>query len=393
MSAAILLLTLAACFPQLELGDGQADGGGVGGDGGGDGSGDDGGDGGDAGGGSDGGDDGATPPVPTLSSAAPAHGSNSGGMRVTLRGEDFGDAARVWFGDREATVISGEDDLLEVEAPASPDAVGPVAIRVQTDGGEDSLASAFQYWEDASGSAITVLRARSIEGWDGSGWWTSFQALGWNTTPMDAWSTDTQAGMSSCTSTYSISYAEIPPASLDIDGDQGSLSLEPIDGERGLSYVGDAPDVSTLEGTHHTVSVGEDGAWPSYEVEDGIAFPNSLELFSPNPDDYESHDLDEFVVEWEAADADRMLVGFFDASSDALVICTLSNTGEFSVPGDTYASFVPSESAWWGQAWVMQIVVLAYKDTATVLDFNNGELRAQGGIGYATWVRVEDSWL
>jgi hypothetical protein len=393
MSAAILLLTLAACFPQLELSDGTADGGGVGGDDGGgdDGGGDDGG--GDDGGGDDGGDDGTTVSAPSLSSAGPAHGSNAGGRGVTIRGADLGDTARVWFGDREATVVSSDDDLIEVEAPASPGVVGPVTIRVQTEGGEDSLAEAFQYWEDASGKAVTVLRARAIEGWDGSGWWTSFQALGWNTTPMDVWSTDTQAGLSSCTASYSISAAETPPASMAIDGDLGRLALDPLPDSAGMFLEANSPGVLDLEGTRHDVSLGGGGAWPSYDVADGIAFPDSLELYSPNPDDYESQDIDEFAVAWSASGADRIQVGFFDASSDALVLCTLSDTGEFSVPADTYTGFVPSESAWWGEAWVMQVVVLAYKDTASVLDFNNGELRAQGGIGYATWVRVEDSWL
>lgn len=397
MSAALLLLTIAACFPRMDLPSGDADGGGVGGgegsaDGGDEGAGGGGDEGAGEGGGDDG-DDGDAPVAPSLSGASPGHGSNAGGRRVTVSGTDLGEATRVWFGEREATVLSSADDHVEVEVPASPAVVGPVSIRVQTAGGEDSLAGAFQYWDDASGEAVTVLRARAIEGWDGSGWWSSFQALAWNTHPMDAWSTDTQAGASSCAATYSISNADTPPSSLDIDGDLGTFRLEPLPDSAGLYYEADSPTVAQLLGTRHSVGLAEGGAWPAYTVSDGIGFPDTLALHTPDPDEYESHDLAEFAVEWDSQGADRVLVGFFDASSDALVICALPNSGAFGVPADTFDGFVPSESAWWGQAWVMQVVLLAYKDTASVLDFNNGQLRAQGGVGLATWVRVEDSWL
>lgn len=385
MSAAILLMTIAACFPRLETSAEVTDGGGVDVD-----DGDDG----DAGDGSGDGDgDDAPPRPPALSSAGPGHGPNTGGRRVTLRGDDLGDSARVWFGDREATVVSSAADVLEVEAPASPGVVGPVSVRVQTDGGEDSLAGGFQYWDDASGKAVTVLRARAIDGRDSEAFWNSFEVLGWNTIPMDVWSTDTLAGMSSCTASYSISSAETPPPGIHLDGDLGTMSLGLLPESSALYFENNDLSVEQLEGTRHDVSADAGGAWPAYDVPDAITFPDSLTLYSPAPDDFDQVDIDEFAVQWAATGTDRILVGFFDGYSDAQVICTLPNTGEFSVPADVYAGFVPSESDFWGDEWTIQVVVLAYKDTTSKLDFNNGELRTQGGIGYATWVRVEDSWL
>jgi hypothetical protein len=395
MKTPILLLALAACYPRLDVSGGGA---GVGGDDAGadggageDGSGEDGGG---AGGGEDGGgDDGTTAPAPALSAVSPEHGSNAGGLQVTLSGSDLGEGTRVFFGAEEATVLTTGDASLVVEVPAASGAVGPVSVRVETDGGEDSLSAAFTYWDDESGNAVTLLRARAIEGWDSTGEWTSFQALGWHTTPAQAWSTDTQAALGGCTSTYSTSSAVDAPDSMWLSGGLGEIELERYSDTDVFLVEDDAPGAVALLGTRHDVHLGPGGAWPAYAAEEGLEFPDDLELYVPDPWEYDSYDIDNFVLEWRALAADRIMLGFFDASSDALVICTVDDTGEYTVPATTYSTFTPSEDAWWGRAWVMQVVVLAYKDTATTLDFNNGELRAQGGVGHATWVRVEDSWF
>ncbi|MEC8423922.1 MAG: hypothetical protein VX000_09105, partial [Myxococcota bacterium] len=280
-----------------------------------------------------------------------------------------------------------------VEAPAAPGVVGPVAVRIETDGGESTLSDAFHYWEDATGEAVTVLRARAVRGWDERGTWDDFQAIGWNTLPVDRWSTDNQAGMSSCTASYGDPALQPAPDELVLSGELGTLTLEQDAGSEALYYDADEPSLEELAGTRHDVSVPAGGTWPAYTVSDGIAFPDDITLFSPSPYGYDSYDQDDFAIEWEAWGADRILIGFLDASSDAVAICAVPDTGDYTVPPDAYGGFVPSESGWWGEAWVMQVVVLAYRDTSSVLDFNNGELRAQGGIGYATWVRVEDSWF
>ena len=79
---------------------------------------------------------------------------------MTIEGADLGADPRVYFGSQEATVRSATDDRVTVDTPEALGVVGPVDIRITTDGGEASLDGGFQYWEDATGSAVTVLRTR-----------------------------------------------------------------------------------------------------------------------------------------------------------------------------------------------------------------------------------------
>ena len=86
-------------------------------------------------------------------------------------------------------------------------------------------------------------------------------------------------------------------------------------------------------------------------------------------------------------------LALFDGESDDALVCSTENSGAFTVPMEEFESFTPTEYEWWGRAYLVQIAVIAYRDTAVPVDFNNGELRGQGGIGYATWARVEVPWL
>ena len=390
MTAPALLLLLAACFPRL---DGLGDDGTVGDDGNGDaGSGADGG--GDDGGGDDGGgDDGSSPVPPSLTTSYPAHGSNLGGLRVTIEGADLGDDPRVYFGSQEATVRSATDDRVTVDTPEALGVVGPVDIRITTDGGEASLDGGFQYWEDATGSAVTVLRTRAIQGWDDAGTWTDFQAVAWNTNPVDAWATDALAATGGCTSAWPGGEPLPAPDAMWVDGSLGRLDLDYSEEEEIFFLNDDFPDVDTVAGSRHDVHLDEGGAWPAYTVDGGVEFADALELTNPDPFDYYAYDRDDFTIEWEGWGADRVVIGIFDYASDAGVVCTTTNSGQFTVPDSVYEFFVPVEDLAVRTSWVMQVIVIAYSDTASTLDFNNGQLRAQGGVGYATWALVEDSWL
>jgi hypothetical protein len=82
---------------------------------------------------------------PMLTSVSPGNGYARGGETITLTGTDFTAGMSVSFGENSATVlnVSGSTQCT-VRAPKA-DALGAVDVSVQTQGGMDSLASAYTY--------------------------------------------------------------------------------------------------------------------------------------------------------------------------------------------------------------------------------------------------------
>lgn len=81
---------------------------------------------------------------PVLSQVSPAWGGSQGGTTVTLRGQNFAEGTRVFFGDRESTNVTiVSNSLLTCKSPAGLSA--PVDIRVVLLGMTSTLPAAFTY--------------------------------------------------------------------------------------------------------------------------------------------------------------------------------------------------------------------------------------------------------
>ncbi len=388
--APAVALALCGCFSRLEV----AGGAGVDDDTAptGDAGGDDASGGGDEGGG-DGGDDGGGPLAPGVSSVDPAHGSTAGGRVVRLSGAHLDPGARVYFGAAEATVQNRGDTVLDVVVPAAAGGAGVVDVRVETDAGADTAAGAFTYWQDASGQAVVHVRGRVLELRADTGTTTDFYALGAHTSPVDAWLTDLQAAQGACAASFPADADLLDgPSALVLEGGAGRFDLTWDAGDRVHTHDDSVTSVDDLKAAALRVSAPSGGAWPAFEAPAALGFPSYVRLFSPDPNSPGSHvDRDNLQVTWTATDADRVMVGLQDAVTGNVLVCATRNTGAFAVPDSIFDSFEPYASEWWTDYYVVQFTLVAYRDTATTLPFNNGELRAQGGIGYSVMAVVEDS--
>lgn len=83
-------------------------------------------------------------PVSTVTNVQPNTGPETGGTRVTIRGTSFLEPAQVFFGELEASSVVVLDEV-SIAATTPPGAIGPVAVKVITDGGEGVLENAFIY--------------------------------------------------------------------------------------------------------------------------------------------------------------------------------------------------------------------------------------------------------
>jgi hypothetical protein len=82
--------------------------------------------------------------APTITAVAPDSGPATGGTPVTITGTNFKAGAIVKFGDNEATgVVVASANSLTCTTP--PGAVGPVAVKVTTDGGSATRENAYTY--------------------------------------------------------------------------------------------------------------------------------------------------------------------------------------------------------------------------------------------------------
>jgi len=86
----------------------------------------------------------------------PAHGSDAGGSRVTLTGDQMDAVTQVTFGGADATIVSATEDTLVVETP--PGDVGAVDVTLEAGVTTVSLAEAFTYWPDATGQMSGLTR-------------------------------------------------------------------------------------------------------------------------------------------------------------------------------------------------------------------------------------------
>lgn len=83
-------------------------------------------------------------PAPTIVNVSPASGPETGTTRVTVRGTSFVEPVELYFGDRAASSVVVLDEV-SIAATTPPGAVGPVAVRVVTPGGEAILENGFTY--------------------------------------------------------------------------------------------------------------------------------------------------------------------------------------------------------------------------------------------------------
>ena len=99
-------------------------------------------------------------PPPSLAQVSPARGTQDGGLRVSLYGEDFAEPVRVRFGglEAQATFLTRKE-----VAAISPARAGGGAVDVEVvnpDGAASALTGAFTY-EDRPAPAITSLDPKS----------------------------------------------------------------------------------------------------------------------------------------------------------------------------------------------------------------------------------------
>jgi len=82
-----------------------------------------------------------------------------------------------------------------------------------------------------------------------------------------------------------------------------------------------------------------------------------------------------------------------DSGSDESVACVADNDGHFTIPenvlGDFHYTWDWSEMIYVAN---VQIVVISYNEMGSVVEFNNGEVRTQGGYGLIGAVNLETEW-
>ena len=83
------------------------------------------------------------PPVPTISSIAPAAGTSAGGQAVTITGAGLNGASSVVFGTTPATFTVNSDSTITATTPAH--ALGTVDVQVSTPGGTSVVGPSDQY--------------------------------------------------------------------------------------------------------------------------------------------------------------------------------------------------------------------------------------------------------
>lgn len=90
------------------------------------------------------------PAPPAVTSISPASGPAAGGTEVTIAGTGFADVVAVYFGNRQAKVLSARADRIQVVAPAHRS--GKVQVRVRTAAGwaKETRAARFRYLRDWS---------------------------------------------------------------------------------------------------------------------------------------------------------------------------------------------------------------------------------------------------
>lgn len=96
-------------------------------------------------------------PEPTLATVTPRSGSETGGTRVTLRGTAFSEPALVYFGDAPATSVVVLDEA-SIACSTPPGPVGPVNVRVETQGGVAELANGFTYHRELRLDSVDPAR-------------------------------------------------------------------------------------------------------------------------------------------------------------------------------------------------------------------------------------------
>lgn len=96
-------------------------------------------------------------PAPTVTNVSPGTGPETGGTRVTLRGTNLMEPAEVFFGEAPATSVVVLDEV-SIAATAPAGAVGPVTVRVVTEGGEAELPEGFTYHRELRLDAVSPAR-------------------------------------------------------------------------------------------------------------------------------------------------------------------------------------------------------------------------------------------
>lgn len=96
-----------------------------------------------------------------ITELVPAHGPETGGTTVQIRGSGFTSGARVWFGEEPAVGVRLTAlDVLEVITPDGP--VGPVDVRIQTDSESFVAEGAFTYDVPTQGAVGVTDRIHDI---------------------------------------------------------------------------------------------------------------------------------------------------------------------------------------------------------------------------------------
>jgi len=96
-------------------------------------------------------------PEPTLDAIVPSSGPETGGTRVTLRGDNYLEPATVLFGGVEATNVIVLDHT-QIAATTPAGMIGPADVTVRTAGGEATLMGAYRYHRDLRITAVTPAR-------------------------------------------------------------------------------------------------------------------------------------------------------------------------------------------------------------------------------------------
>jgi len=342
----------------------------------------------------------------SIQGVVPFDGSNAGGLEVVVTGGPFEVDVKVWFGEADGSLQLGEvvgvsENALQVIVPESTGFEGLVDVVITSGEQEAVLEESFRYWADASDEAILLASWSHIDVANVDHWSNAPEGLVMADAlfiePQDIYYSDLMsAGLDSCAFVSTGVDLVAGPNQFEMIGegeavdmviDEDDLQYSYFDEIEGMAYSPVALDLV----------IDEEGEYPAFQMDESLVSPSALSVLAPAIADASipSMSMDDAEIRWADTDGDFVYIGMvdLDSGSDESVACVAANDGDFTIPenvlGDFHYTWDWSEMIYVAN---VQIVVISYNEMGSVVEFNNGEVRTQGGYGLIGAVNLETEW-
>ena len=327
------------------------------------------------------------PPLPLeLEGLSPSHGTDAGGLQVTLGGS-FPDGTTVRMDGEDASVISNSGTVLVVTSPAgmSP---GLVDVEVEFEDQSSRLDEAFRVWTDGTGLAGAV----GVMNWTeqvGSYWAGSTVSFGSASfvlvDPIDFQYRDLfSPTMDSCRpASYSWggTFDRIDPGLAEVEYSASGLGTLGLDWDASAEgfYSDEVRSGDWAEGTVFDLDVPAGGLLPGGSVPDvvrsgSVPSVSSPEIMGSSPPDIE----EDPVFEWTPTGADwiQIQISVWNAAGTAY-----QDTMYCIVDDDGYYRADSGQLSAWPNNRQVDIFLYSVVESSGILPWNNASSRVVGASG------------